>query len=178
MHSIQTFNRDVVALVVNCYYSGDEEALNRLGIDSKMAHKIASLPASVRHRLELQRVPFFNISLNREALNSSIDACCASNDRDELYDKAIQLGAAKSTMYQVCKMSSSKFAARRKALGISDVRVRPQSLTVDEELLLSKVSLSTPYPDTLSELIYLAEKSGIEINRIHTYFILDKEAMA
>ncbi len=175
MESIQAFNKSVLSLVINCYYDKDYEALTRLGISGDVARKIATLPSHIRYRLEKQRNPILEVVVNEGALNSSISVCYASGDRDELYNRAIQLGAAKSTMRALCRMSSSDFASRRKSMGISESRVRPQSLSVDEEILLGKAFSASSNEDELNSLIILAEQTDIEINRIYTYFSIKAE---
>ena len=173
MESIQTFNKNVLSLIINCYFDKDYEALKRLGISDDVARKIATLPSHIRYRLEKQRTPIIEVVVNEDAINSSINVCHASGDRDELYNRAIQLGAAKSTMRVLCRMSSSDFASRRKSIGISESRVRPQSLSVDEEILLGTAFKKSTNSDELGALITLAEETGIEINRIYTYFSIE-----
>jgi len=170
MGSIQTFNKHVLSLIIHCYFDKDYEALKRLGISDNVARKIATLPSHIRYRLEKQRTPIIGVMVNENAINSSINVCHANGDRDEMYNRAIQLGAAKSTMRALCRMSSSDFASRRKSMGISESRVRPQNLSIDEEILLGKAFKKSSNSDELSSLITLAEETGIEINRIYTYF--------
>ena len=172
MELLRAFNSSLVSLVIRSHFDQDTATLDRLNISGDIAQRIAKLPSNIRHRLESQQTPFIEVTVNESALNSAINSCYASGKRDEMYDKAILLGAAKSTMKKLCNMSSSDFASRRKLLGMTELRVRPQSLSVDEELhLSSQYREIDDTTDGLSTLIALAENSGIEINRIYTYFM-------
>lgn len=172
MESIQAFNKSVLNLVINCYFTQDHSTLERLNISQEVAKRIAGLPSNVRHMLEQHKTPFVDLNLNESAINSAINNCYASGSRDDMYNQAIILGASKAMMRNLCNMSSAEFASRRKALNISEARVRPQSLTTDEELMLGELYQQVEGPkDSLEALVFLSEKSGIEINRIHTYFI-------
>ena len=172
MPGIQDLNKSIIELVVHCHYRQDETTLGRLNISKTIASRIAQLPSNVRFRLETQTTPFIDFSANESAINSAINSCYASGTRDELYNKAIKLGSSKAIMRMLCSMSSNEFARRRKLLNITNARVRPQSLTLDEELDLGKLYLAIEgKKDSLESLVWISEKSGIEINRIYTYFI-------
>ncbi len=172
MESIKAFNKNIISLVITCYYEHDHDTLERMKISLDVARKMAKLPSNVRHSLENQKIAFFDFMVNEGAINNAINSCFASGTRDEVFNRAIVLGAAKTTMRQLCNMSSSEFAARRKALDITDTRARPQSLTVEEEVQLSELYKEIDIKgDRLENLIFLAEKSGLEINRIYTYFM-------
>ena len=172
MDTLQNVNRNIIAAIISCYHDNDQGTLDRFAISHELAQKLASLPNNVRHRLENQRIPFIDFKLNESAVNSAISSCYANGQRDEMYNKAILLGAAKSTMRKLCNMSSAEFAVRRKALNITETRVRPQSLSADEELKLNECYLDHADQEGLATLIALAEETGIEINRIYTYYTL------
>lgn len=132
---------------------------------------VSELPLSTIIRLQ-NIEPFYQIIIDVNRLKLAVKQVTNAVDRDNLYNEAILLGAAKSTMKELCKMSSTQFAVRRKSLGIETSRVRPKCLTNYEDSdLIDAWHECKGERDSLVLLIKMAKHSGIEINRIYSYFI-------
>ena len=179
MDSMQQFNSALLNMISDCHYNHDAHLLERFGVTMETARQIATLSSSVKYKLAKHKTVFIDIRVNVDALNNAINNSSAASDRDELYDIAIRLGASKSTMSKMCSMSSHQFSHRRSALNIKTARARPRSLTEDEEIQLDNIHHNDcGDKDRLATLIHLSEQSGVEINRIYTYYLKTKLEVA
>ncbi|RKW13979.1 STY4526/YPO1902 family pathogenicity island replication protein [Cardiobacterium hominis] len=124
---------------------------------------------------------FVSININERMLNLRVQNALHSRDREELINDALRFGASRPIMYQYLKMSHAEFQTRRMQLGLREIRKRPQQLSSADYGRLSDLhgeyvkhhGAPTGGPDHLRCLVWLAEKSSNDLNRIYEYYYKD-----
>lgn len=156
----------------------------QLGIEAETFNELSSM--NVSELYGVADTPFLDIKVNIRALNVSVQRMMISRNRGDLLDKAISLGASRSIMRQYARMTHNEFNARRTALNIEDMRRRPPSLTPDDydqlaglhdEYAVQQANNISERSEHLRCLVHLAERSGIDINRIYNYYYIDNKLL-
>lgn len=131
---------------------------------------------------ELAKSPFFEITINRGHLNQIIQKILDKRSKDEIINLAMQRGATRRIMKKYCSMSFKEFNGKRALLGMDNRRSRPADLKLEDyenlAILHNEFGQHSPINtrfDHLRTLVYLAERSNIELNRIYEYFYRENE---
>lgn len=122
-----------------------------------------------------------SINIDDRMLNLRIQAALQSRDREELLNDALRLGASRPIMYRFVKMSHAEFQTRRLELGLGKIRKRPPQLPdADFDNIsdlhgeyVKRCDLPEGGAEHLRCLVWLAEQSGADINRIYEYYYKD-----
>lgn len=156
----------------------------QLGISRHTFDDLSSMNISELH--SVANTLFFDIEVNERALNLSVQRVLQSRDRNTLIDDAIRLGASRQIMQLLANMSYNEFNRRRADLNIDDIRWRPTQLTTDDYDNLA--TLHSQYGRTqesginsglehLNCLVFLSERTKIDLNRIYSYYYMDNQRL-
>jgi hypothetical protein len=159
-----------------------KDAHSRLGISRETLDDLTRL--NIAELYGVSASPFLHLKVDDRILNLAVQGALKNRNRDELLNKAIRFGASRAIMQEFARLSYNEFRRRRSELGIDTNRSRPQQLTNDEYERLSELhsGFGKHHPiakplDHLYCLVYLAEHSNIDINRIHSYYYADNRQL-
>ena len=117
----------------------------------------------------------FTIDFNQKEFITALHRSMTKAKTQKLERRAISLGASKKDMLIYATMSSHKFSEIRKQTLNRQTRARPKALDNSERDKLNQCYIkhsSLRSGETgLKELVKLSEESGIDINRITTYWL-------
>ena len=124
---------------------------------------------------------FVSFNIDERTLNLRIQNALHSRDREGLLNDALRLGASRPVMYEYMKMSHAEFQTRREQLGLREIRKRPLQLPSADYGHLSGLhgeyvkyhGAPASGAEHLRCLVWLAEKSGNDLNRIYEYYYKD-----
>lgn len=128
--------------------------------------------------------PFLDLKINDRTLNMSIQRITKGRDREELMRSAMRYGASRDIMQAYANLSHNDFNRLRLELGLNANRRRPSKIQDDEYGLLGNLHSTYGAEHVINDklahlrcLVFLAEKSGIDINRIYHYYYLDNSML-
>lgn len=133
--------------------------------------------------VQVTATPILQLHINDNLLNQGIQRVLQGRARHKLINDAIRLGASREIMQDFASISHNQFNRQRHKLGLSEApRRRPSKIKSDDYYRLSALhsrygqdnSLDSKI-DQLRCLVYLAEQSAIDINRIYQHFWRDNE---
>ena len=151
----------------------------QLGISQETFADLSRL--SIAELYQIADGSFIGFNIDDRMLNLRVQNAMHSRDHEQLLNDALRLGASRPVMYQYMKMSHAEFQARRADLGLGEIRKRPAQLPSADYDSLS--GLHSEYvkrhgapeggADHLRCLVWLAGKSGNDLNRIYEYYYKD-----
>lgn len=151
----------------------------QFGLSDELFARIAKL--NVNELLQIAGSGIYKLELNERSLNIVTQNALNSRNHDRVIEDALKLGASRDLMKRYLKMPGEIFRKRRTQLNIgNDDRTRPRKLSGDEYDRLADLHnlyvKTTPVnsgEDHLRCLIYLSEHTGIDLNRIDSYYYLE-----
>lgn len=151
----------------------------QFGVSDELFARISKL--NVNELLHVAGSGIYKLDLNERSLNIVTQSALNSRSHDRVIEDALKYGASRDLMKRYLKMSGEIFRKRRAQLNISnDDRTRPRKLTGDEYDRLADLhnAYVKIYPvssgeDHLRCLIYLSEHTGIDLNRIDSYYYVE-----
>ncbi len=166
--------------IILTHIINNEPIAESMGIDPNTRKHLAQLSIT-----DLQQVVSMNCityHINQSTLDSCIHRLIDIKNNEALINKAVVLGASRRIIRAFTPMSYTQFKRKRKKLQLPPRRERPMTLTDDEYtklgILHSQYTSQNNFSNTLEHLrclVYLSERSGLDINRIYLYFYLDNQ---
>ncbi len=154
----------------------------QLGISKSTMKHLSQMNVSEIHYLA--EVPFVQFDINNRTLNLSVQRILDGRSSDNLINRAIELGASRAIMKVYANLTHKRFNELRSQIDINHIRSRPQSLNDKEYRKLA--DLHTKYGqshtftsklDHLRCLVFLSEKTNLEINRVFEYFYEENQGI-
>jgi len=154
----------------------------QMGISAETIDQISRL--NTGELLTLASQPFFKLDLSDRTLNLCIQKIVQSRNRDDLIKRALRAGASREIMKDYALLSHNDFNRLRSELGLEAIRRRPSQIEDDEYKFLAQLHHKSGRDHKVSDrmehlncLVYLAEKSNIDINRIYFYYYDDNREL-
>ena len=148
-------------------------------MSDELFSRIAKL--NVNELLHIAGSGIYKLELNERSLNIVTQSALNSRSHDRVIEDALRQGASRDVMKRYLKMTGEVFRKRRSQLNLNnDDRTRPRKLTGDEYDRLADLHnayiKSTPVQngeDHLRCLVFLSDRTGIDLNRIDSYYYQD-----
>lgn len=184
MLSNEVHARVAVALLMELVHSAKHgnAAFKQMGIDAETMSDITSM--NVAEIQELAETPFITYDIDNRTLNVRVQRILGRRKKDNLLNRAIQLGASRMVMKLYANMSHQEFTQRRTQLNLDDNRSRPSLLSSEEYDQLAQLhsKYGSQHPvrakiDHLACLVHLAETMTIDISRIYQYFYGEQQSL-
>ncbi len=169
-----------IGTIILTHIINNDTIADSLGINTQTRRYLAQLSFD-----DLQKIVSMNC-ITYDIKQSTLDDCIREiieiKNYEALINKAIILGASRRIIRAFTPMSYTQFKYKRKKLQLPPRRERPMTLSDDEYtklgILHSQYTSQNNFSNTLEHLrclVYLSERSGLDINRIYLYFYLDNQ---
>lgn len=134
--------------------------------------------------ISLAKTPFLDARINDRSLAMTINSIIKSRDRQELVRDAMRYGASRDIMQHYANLTENAFNRLRIELGLIAERRRPPKIRDDEYLILASAHSEYGSQQNINDrmghlrcLVYLTERTGIDINRIYHYYYTDNSML-
>lgn len=132
----------------------------------------------------LSKSPFFDVNINERYLSQITQKIIDERSSNHTLDQALVRGATRRIMKKYANMSYKEFNAKRNLLNLDKKRSRPSNLNMSDYeklgMLHSEYGQFNPIVskfDHLRTMVFLAERTNLDINRIYQYFYVEHENM-
>lgn len=123
----------VLRAVAQAHATGRTDVIERFGLTSAQAARLASLSMQDLHELARDGAYFFRLKVRVKAIEEMLAHLQEEEQRELLENRLLHLGAPAEMMAALFGMLPAECARRRQALGIVATHGRPRAATEEEE---------------------------------------------